>query len=70
MFDNDQGRRGASEAWYKYGQKIIGGSDPPALPDSYEQFIMNYHMNKIDTTLPELLNILETAEGILKSQGA
>ena len=38
-----------------------------SLPDSYGQFIMNYHMNKIDTTLPELLNILETTEGILKS---
>ena len=38
-----------------------------SLPDSYGQFIMNYHMNKIDVTLPELLNMLVTAEGILKS---
>ena len=28
---------------------------------------MNYHMNKIDATLSELLNMLMTAEGILKS---
>ena len=28
---------------------------------------MNYHMNKIDSTLFELLNILVIAEGILKS---
>ena len=28
---------------------------------------MNYHMNKIDSTLSELLNILVIEEGILKS---
>ena len=28
---------------------------------------MNYHMNKIDATLPELLNMLVTAEDTLKS---
>ena len=38
-----------------------------SLSDSYGQFIMNHHMNKIDATLPELLNMLVTAEGILKS---
>ena len=27
---------------------------------------MNYHMNKIDSTLSELLNMLVTAEGTLK----
>ena len=38
-----------------------------SLSDSHGQFIMNYHMNKIDVTLPELLNMLVTAEGTLKS---
>ena len=28
---------------------------------------MNYHMNKIDSTLSELLNMLVTAEGIIKN---
>ena len=28
---------------------------------------MNYHMNKIDSTLSELLNMLVTVEGTLKS---
>ena len=28
---------------------------------------MNYHINKIDSTLSELLNMLVTTEGILKS---
>ena len=39
---------------------------PQPLPDSYGQFIMNYHMNKIDSILFELLNMLVTAEGTLK----
>ena len=38
-----------------------------SLSDSYGQVIMNYHMNKIDATLPELLNMLVTTNGILKS---
>ena len=38
-----------------------------SLPDLFGQFIMNYHMNKIDYTLSELLNMLVTAEGTLKS---
>ena len=37
------------------------------LLDLYGQFIINYHMNKIDTTLSELLNILVTIEGTLKN---
>ncbi|OAY67135.1 hypothetical protein ACMD2_15836 [Ananas comosus] len=34
---------------------------------SYEQFIVNYHMNKIDCTNAELLNMLAIIEGTLKS---
>ena len=41
-----------------------------SLSDSYRQVIMNYHMNKIDATLSELLNILLTAEGTLKNSRA
>ena len=37
-----------------------------SLSDLYGWFIMNYHMNKIDSILSELLNILVTAEGTLK----
>ena len=37
-----------------------------SLSDSFRQFIMNYHMNKIYSTLSELLNMLVTAEGTLK----
>ncbi|OAY70105.1 Retrovirus-related Pol polyprotein from transposon TNT 1-94, partial [Ananas comosus] len=38
-----------------------------SLPVSYGQFIVNYHMNKIDCTNAELLNMLITTEGTLKS---
>ena len=38
-----------------------------SLPDLYGQFIINYHMNKIDSTLPELLNMLVIVKGTLKS---
>ena len=38
-----------------------------SLPDSYGQFIINYHMNKIDAILSELLNMLVTTEDTLKS---
>ena len=38
-----------------------------SLPNSYGWFIINYHMNKIDATLSELLNMLVTVEGTLKS---
>ena len=37
------------------------------ITNSYSQFIINYHMNKLDCTLSKLLNILVTTEGTLKS---
>ena len=36
------------------------------LPESYNQFIMNYNMNEIAKTFPELLSMLRTAEQNLK----
>ena len=38
-----------------------------SLPDSYSQFIMNFNMNKIECTLPELLNMLKTVEPNVKA---
>ncbi len=40
---------------------------PQSLPASYEQFIVNYHMNKTVCTKTKLLNKLVTTLGILKS---
>lgn len=37
-----------------------------SLPDSYSQFIMNFNMNKIECSLPELLNMLKTVEPNVK----
>ena len=33
-----------------------------SLPDSYASFVLNYQMNKISTTIPELINMLKKAE--------
>jgi hypothetical protein len=37
-----------------------------SLTDSFNQFIMNYNMNKMDVTLLELLNMLQAAEDLIK----
>ncbi|XP_061341791.1 uncharacterized protein LOC133288111 [Gastrolobium bilobum] len=37
-----------------------------SLPSSYNGFVVNYHMNKVETTLPELLNLLTIVEGAVK----
>ena len=39
-----------------------------SLPQSFSQFIMNYHMNKLDSTLSKLFNMLKTAERALKKE--
>lgn len=38
-----------------------------SLSNSYEQFIVNYYMNKIDYSRIKLLNILVTSQGTYKS---
>ena len=38
-----------------------------SLTDLYAQFIVNFHMNKIQCIIAELVNMLVTTEGILKS---
>ncbi|KAL4277814.1 hypothetical protein GQ457_03G017540 [Hibiscus cannabinus] len=37
-----------------------------SLPDSFNQFILNFNMNEIEKTLPQLLGMLRTAEGNMK----
>ena len=41
-----------------------------SLPESFSQFVVNYHMNKLNTFLPELLNMLKTAESHIKKDKA
>ncbi|XP_019244524.1 PREDICTED: uncharacterized protein LOC109224397 [Nicotiana attenuata] len=38
------------------------------LPDSFQQFRLNYNMNKMDLSLAKLLNELQVAESIIKQQ--
>ena len=38
-----------------------------SLTSLYSQFIMNFHLNKFDCTIFELINMLVTMEGTLKS---
>ena len=37
-----------------------------SLPHSYSQFMLNFNMNKLETTVPELANMLTSAEPNLK----
>ena len=39
-----------------------------SLSDSFSQFVINYHMNKLNTSLPKLLNILKIAENHFKGE--
>ena len=38
-----------------------------SLTSSYSQFIINFHMNKLNCTISKLVNILVTTKGTLKS---
>ncbi|XP_019241801.1 PREDICTED: uncharacterized protein LOC109221816 [Nicotiana attenuata] len=50
--------------------KIAEGSSARdhTLPDSFQQFRLNYNMNKMDLSLANLLNELQEAESIIKHQ--
>ncbi|KAK8600888.1 hypothetical protein V6N12_050733 [Hibiscus sabdariffa] len=41
-----------------------------SLPDSFKPFVMNFNMNEINKTLPQLLGMLRTAESDLKKNGS
>ena len=41
-----------------------------SLPDFFSQFVINYLMNKLNSSLPKLLNILKTAESHFKGEKA
>ncbi|KAK8584249.1 hypothetical protein V6N13_109637 [Hibiscus sabdariffa] len=40
-----------------------------SLPDSFKPFVLNFNMNEINKTLPQLLDMLRTAESDLKKNG-
>ena len=41
-----------------------------SLPNSFSQFVINYHMNKLNISLLKLLNMLKTAKSHFKGEKA
>ena len=41
-----------------------------SLPDSFSQCVINYHINKLNISLPELLNMLKITESHFKGEKA
>ncbi|KAK8682775.1 hypothetical protein V6N13_055149 [Hibiscus sabdariffa] len=41
-----------------------------SLPDSFKPFVLNFNMNEINKTLPQLLGMLRTTEGDMKKGGS
>ncbi|KAK8683879.1 hypothetical protein V6N13_039925 [Hibiscus sabdariffa] len=41
-----------------------------SFPDSFNQFVLNFNMNEINKTLPQLLGMLRTAESNIKRGGS
>ncbi|KAK8547495.1 hypothetical protein V6N12_031632 [Hibiscus sabdariffa] len=41
-----------------------------SLADSFNQFVLNFNMNEINKTLPQLLGMLRTAESNMKKSGS
>ncbi|KAK8547494.1 hypothetical protein V6N12_031631 [Hibiscus sabdariffa] len=41
-----------------------------SLSDSFKPFVLNFNMNEINKTLPQLLGMLRTAEGDMKKDGS
>ena len=39
-----------------------------SLPESFSQFVVKFYMNKLNVSLPELLNMLKTAETHIKKE--
>lgn len=51
---------------FPLGQELATDVILQSLPDSYNQFVLNYNMNEFDKSLPQLLSMLRTAEANMK----
>ena len=47
---------------FPLGQELATDLILQSLPDTYNQFVVNFNMNEFDKTLPQLLSMLRTAE--------
>ena len=41
-----------------------------SLPESFDQFVLNYNMNNLNYSLAQLLNELQNAQGMVKKKPA
>ena len=41
-----------------------------SLLDSFSEFVINFHLNKLNTTLSKLLHILKASEGHFKDESS
>ncbi|KAG8491022.1 hypothetical protein CXB51_014154 [Gossypium anomalum] len=58
-----------SKLGFPLGQELATDVILQSLPDSYSQFVLNFNMNEIDKTLPQLLSMLRIAERNMKKVG-
>ncbi|XP_052885251.1 uncharacterized protein LOC128293778 [Gossypium arboreum] len=58
-----------SKLGFPLGQELATDVILQSLPDSYNQFVLNFNMNEIDKTLTQLLSMLRTAENDMKKVG-
>ena len=58
----DRLHRESRQVEFPISQELATDLILQSLPDSYSQFILNYNMNEISKSLPDLLNMLRTAE--------
>ncbi|KAG8474922.1 hypothetical protein CXB51_031617 [Gossypium anomalum] len=64
-----QGQASLSKLGFPLSQELATDVILQSLSDSYSQFVLNFNMNEIDRTLPQLLSMLRTAEGNMKKVG-
>ncbi|KAK8562092.1 hypothetical protein V6N12_049143 [Hibiscus sabdariffa] len=55
---------------FALNNKLVTDVILQSLSDSFKQFILNFNMNDIDKTLPQLLGMLRTAKSNLKKNGS
>ncbi|KAG8478249.1 hypothetical protein CXB51_028152 [Gossypium anomalum] len=58
-----------SKVGFPLSQELATDVILQSLLDSYSQFVLNFNMNEIDKTLPQLLSMLRTAEGNMEKVG-
>ncbi|KAK5785585.1 hypothetical protein PVK06_040185 [Gossypium arboreum] len=58
-----------SKLGFPLSQELATNVILQSLLESYSQFVLNFNMNEIDKTLPQLLSMLRTAEGNMKKVG-